>query len=92
MVYCDFSVIGVANKTVYMVDMDHGNASITVDAANVVEWVQRKYPRHGVIYCDQEGCWARISVLSNNAIGFWPVETSELPEFARTHVYGSNWS
>ena len=92
MVYCDFSVIGIADETVYVVDMDQGNASVTQDAANVISWIQKKYPKHGVIYRDQEGCWARISVLSNNAIGFWPVEVSELPEFAHAHVCGSNWS
>lgn len=92
MVYCDFSVIGIADETVYMVDMDQGNASVTQDAANVIAWVQKKYPKHGVIYRDGEGCWARISLLSNNEIGFWPVETSELPEFAHAHVCNtSNW-
>jgi hypothetical protein len=84
---CEFAVIGVTDDTVYIVDLDQARVSVTVDAANVVAWVQKKYPGKSVIYRDTEYCWARISILSNNAIGFWPIENGELPEFAHKYMY-----
>ncbi len=57
----EYEVIGVQDGTVYLVDINLGNKSVTNDAENVVAEILNEYGyEKRVVYRDSMGNWAEM--------------------------------
>lgn len=77
---CEFSLVAVANRTVYLVDTGTCATPLTDDAAEVVRWVQKKFRCHDAVYLDRHSCWAKIILTSKNEVRFLPLTSADIPD------------
>jgi hypothetical protein len=56
----------VENQTVFLIDPDNGQISITNNAEQVCREINKLYPKHRIIYRDTMGQWDEL--VHNNGI------------------------
>lgn len=56
----DWDIVKVKDNKVYIEDLNLGRMSVTNDAENIFECIQKHYPDHRLIYRDSEGQWDEI--------------------------------
>lgn len=59
-------------KIVYIVDLNLGNVSVTNDAENVVQILNRRYPDYQIVYQDSTGDWDELVHSHGVFTGFAP--------------------
>lgn len=69
-----FYIQRVTTGTVYIVDED-GPVSVTNDAENVVEYINKTYPNMRIIYCDTDGHWDELVHRDGVFQAFEPIGT-----------------
>lgn len=70
MLRCDVELHAVTEDTVFLVDADRGNMSVTNDAENVLQWCKSRWPGKRVVYCDSMGLWDEIVHESGRFVKF----------------------
>lgn len=68
----DWSYVDIQPDKVFIRDLNLGNLSVTNDAENVYEQVQKEHPGKRLIYRDSEGLWEEIAVIDGK-IAFFPL-------------------
>lgn len=56
----DYEIVRVEQDRVFIVDLDLGNRSVTNDADEVFEEIQKNFSKKRVIYRDSMGNWDEI--------------------------------
>ncbi len=68
----DFFITSVEETAVFLVDADRGRMSVTNDAENVVEYINKLYPNKRIMYKDSEKQWGELVHKDGNFIGYGP--------------------
>lgn len=77
----DYSVVEVTDTTIFIVDLNLGNKSVTNDAESVVEDLIRKYGSDKeIVYRDSQNHWDVLCHDGNEFIGFAPYRGSYRPK------------
>jgi hypothetical protein len=60
--HADYSIVRVDSekKTVFLIDEDQGNRSVTNDAEYVVKEIHAQFPHHRIYYRDSQGDWGSL--------------------------------
>ncbi len=66
----DYEIVRVEQDRVFIVDLDLGNRSVTNDADEVFEEIQKNFSKKRVIYRDSMGNWDEI-YLEKSSVGFF---------------------
>lgn len=77
MVSSDYRIQKVEYNTVYFVDLNLGNMSVTNDAEQVVEELHKQYPNHRLVYKDSGGIWDELLHDEGEFKGFAAVKSPE---------------
>jgi|GEM_PF-3030794 len=57
----DYEIVRIEDDRVFIVDLDLGNMSVTNDADNVLEEINKNFPNRRLIYKDTLGNWDEIT-------------------------------
>lgn len=60
MARADYEIISASGETLYLIDLDLGNRSVTNDAEAVVAEVLASHPGKQIVYRDTQGRWDEL--------------------------------
>lgn len=85
----DYEIVCVQEDKIFLVDLDLGNKSVTNDAENVVEEINKNFPDKRIIYRDTLGVWDEIVIDRRRSYAEFAPYTEELPDFSLTNCPSS---